>query len=87
VDVWNLTCPAGPFDLSFIPSGTGGYDDLARRARIVVVQGLETPIADLADIIRSKRTANWPKDLEALPALEEALRRLDMSGTRPEPSP
>jgi len=56
--VWNLICPAGPFDLSFMPSGTGGHDDLARRARIVVVEGLETPIAGLADIIRSKRAAN-----------------------------
>lgn len=73
--IWNLICPAGPFDLSLIPSGTDGYADLAQRARIVVVEGLETPLADLADVIRSKRAANRPKDLEVLPALEEAQRR------------
>jgi hypothetical protein len=85
--VWNLICPAGPFDLAFMPSGTGGYDDLARRARTVLADGLDTPIADLADIIRSKRAANRPKDLEALPDLEEALRRLDFSDSRAEPTP
>ena len=73
--VWNLICPAGPFDLSFTPSGTDGYIDLARNARIVVVEGIETPLADLADVVRSKRAANRPKDLAVLPALEEALRR------------
>lgn len=75
--IWNLICPAGPFDLSFIPSGTDGYSDLVRNARVVVVEGIETPLADLADVVRSKRAANRPKDLEVLPALEEALRRRD----------
>ncbi len=78
--IWNLICSAGPFDLSLIPSGTDGYADLAQRARIVVVEGLETPLADLADVIRSKRAANRPKDLEVLPALEEAQRRRDETG-------
>lgn len=75
VAVWNLICPAGPFDLALIPTGTAGYADLAQRARIVVVEGIQTPLADLADVIRSKRAANRPKDLEVLPALEEAQRR------------
>lgn len=69
--------PAGPFGLSFTPSGTDGYTDLARNARIATVEGIETPLADLADVVRSKRAANRPKDLEVLPALEEALRRRD----------
>ena len=73
--IWNLVCPAGPFDLSFVPSGTDGYSDLVKHARVVVVGGLETPLAELADIVRSKRATNRPKDLEVLPALEEALRR------------
>ena len=66
--MWNLICPAGPFDISFVPDGTAGFADLAGHARIVVFDGLETPLADLADIIRSKRAANRPKDLEVLPA-------------------
>jgi hypothetical protein len=78
---WNLICPAGPFDVSLTPSGTGGYADIARNARIVIVDGIETPLADLADVIRSKRAANRPKDIEMLPALEEALRRRDRAQT------
>jgi hypothetical protein len=29
VGVWNLICAHGEFDLSFTPSGTDGYEDLA----------------------------------------------------------
>jgi hypothetical protein len=75
--VWNLICRYGPFDVSVMPSGTDGYPDLARRARVVTVEGVDAPLADLADIIRSKRAADRPKDRETLPALEEALRRRD----------
>jgi hypothetical protein len=76
-DTWNLICPAGPFDVTLRPSGTEGYDDLARRARVVTVNGVDTPLADLADVVRSKRAADRRKDVEVLPALEEALRRRD----------
>jgi hypothetical protein len=75
---WNLICRHGPIDISIRPSGTGGYDDLADRARVVAVQGIDTPLADLADIIRSKRAADRPKDRLTLPGLEEALRRRDL---------
>ena len=54
---------------------------LADRARVVTVQGIDTPLADLADIIRSKRAAGRPKDRLTLPQLEEALRRRD-AGTQ-----
>jgi len=71
---WNLVCPLGELDLSFVPSGTGGYDDLITKARIVRVHGVEAPIADLADIIRSKEAAGRTKDIQRLPALYEHLR-------------
>ena len=74
---WNLLCRHGPFDISITPSGTEGFVDLAQRARIVTVDGVEAPLADLADIIRSKRAAGRPKDHAVLPSLEEALRRRD----------
>jgi hypothetical protein len=64
--IWNLICRHGPLDISMQPAGTDGYADLAERARVVDVEGLAVPIADLADIVRSKRAANRP---------EEALRR------------
>ena len=73
--LWNLICRHGPIDLAIEPSGTTGYSDLALRARVVVVEGVETPLADLEDIVRSKRAADRPKDRLSLPALEEALRR------------
>jgi hypothetical protein len=74
---WNLICSAGPLDISIIPAGTEGYADFAQHARVVIVNEVETPLADLADVIRSKRAANRPKDIEVLPALVEALRRRD----------
>lgn len=33
--IWNLTTPFGEFDLSFVPSGTEGYNDLARHAHLL----------------------------------------------------
>jgi hypothetical protein len=87
VETWNLVCPAGPFDVSLVPSGTDGYADFAQHARVVIIDGIETPLADLRDVIRSKRAANRPKDLEVLPALEEALRRRDSRRTIADGSP
>jgi len=73
VDVWNLTCTFGEFDISFNPSGTGGYEDLVRTALKVDVRGEQMPVASLEDIIRSKEAAGRPKDFRALPALQERL--------------
>jgi len=63
----NLTSPAGDFDLSFASSGTERDDDLIAHARTVLVGDVEAKIADLADVIRSKRAAGRQKDLEVLP--------------------
>jgi hypothetical protein len=75
--MWNLTSPHGDFDLTFVPAGTEGYTDLARRARVVSLGGVDAPLADLADVVRSKETAGREKDLRVLPLLREALRRRD----------
>ncbi len=69
----NLTCKFGELDISFKPSGTGGYEDLVRSALRVDVRGEQMPVASLADIIRSKEAAARPKDFTALPALQERL--------------
>ncbi len=72
--VWNLTCAHGEFDLSFVPSGTEGYDDLVLQAlRVALPGGGEMAVASLADVIRSKRAAGRQKDLRALPALQRRL--------------
>ena len=39
--------------------------------------GVEVPVASLADIIRSKEAAGRPKDLAALPMLRELQLALD----------
>ncbi|MHB1486649.1 MAG: hypothetical protein ACYCS7_07810 [Acidimicrobiales bacterium] len=70
--MWNLQCSYGFFDITFEPAG-GGYDHLAVRARVVTVRGVEIPVADLADVVVSKRLANRPKDQLVLPQLDQAL--------------
>jgi hypothetical protein len=74
--MWNLQCRHGAFDINFQPSG-GGYDHLAPRARVVTVRGVAFPVADLADIVASKKLANRPKDQQVLPALTQALQDRD----------
>lgn len=71
--VWSLVTRAGRLDISFVPSGTGGYPDLIRDAETVTLYGIEVRVASLADIIRSKQAANRPKDQRVLPTLREIL--------------
>jgi hypothetical protein len=72
----NLVTDAGDVDVAFEPSGTSGYADLARNAVTIDVDGVAVSIASLEDVIRSKTAANRPKDLAALPILQEVLRQL-----------
>jgi hypothetical protein len=68
--VWNLICPLGEFDISFVPSGiAGGYEELAVRAHRMRVDSVDVMVADLSDVIRSKEAAGRPKDLQVLPIL------------------
>jgi hypothetical protein len=79
VQMWNLVTRAGDLDISLVPSGTTGYDDLRRDAVTVEIHGRRMRVASLADVIRSKEAAGRPKDRLALPVLrrilEEAMRR------------
>src|SRR2546426_5870858 len=73
VELVNLTTKFGDLDVAFMPAGTAGYDDLN------IVQydlgDLVVPVAALADIIRSKESANRPRDRAALPTLRALLAR------------
>lgn len=71
----NLVTAHGELDLTFSPSGTDGYPDLARDAVLLPVGSVQVRIASLADVIRSKTAAGRGKDLAALPE----LRRLAAS--------
>jgi hypothetical protein len=71
--VWNLVTPHGDLDISFVPTGTRGYADLANDATDVDIFGLVVAVSSLADVIRSKQAANRPKDQRVLPVLREIL--------------
>jgi hypothetical protein len=73
VRVWNLTTKYGDLDISFEPSGTTGYKDLARDATRLTIDGVDIPVASLADVVRSKEAAGRPKDQLTLPTLRRML--------------
>lgn len=75
VGVWNLTTRYGDLDISLVPSGTRGYEDLRRDAVEVQLRGVTVLLASLADIVRSKDAAGRDKDRRALPVLRELLAR------------
>jgi len=71
--VWNLRTPHGDLDISFVPNGTTGFDDLDADAEDVTIHGVQVRVASLADVIHSKQAANRPKDQRVLPTLREIL--------------
>jgi len=74
-DIWNLITAAGRLDIAFKPSGTEGYDDLARHAEHFTIYGGELLAARLEDILRSKEAANRPKDRQDVAVIREMLKR------------
>ncbi len=71
--LWNLVTDAGRLDLAFTPSGTDGFDDLARTAVHFEVFGTTILAASLPDIIRSKEAAGRPQDRQDVVVLREML--------------
>jgi hypothetical protein len=74
-NVWNLATDGGRLDLIFQPSGTTGYDDLARSAITYQAFGIELRAASLEDILRSKLASNRPQDQQDVIVLTEMLKR------------
>jgi hypothetical protein len=74
-NLWNLVTDAGRLDLVFKPSGTQGYDDLARSAITYEAFGVEVRAASLKDILRSKLASNRPQDQQDVIVLTEMLKR------------
>ena len=72
-DMWNLVTDHGRLDVTFVPSGTTGYEDLARDAVHLVILGVDVDVASLADVIRSKEAAGREKDRVVLPVLRRIL--------------
>jgi len=75
VDMLNLTCSAGDFDIVFSPAGSpAGYEDLAPHSVLITIGDQDIRVAGLADVVRSKEEAGREKDIRALPALRRHLR-------------
>ncbi|TME79227.1 MAG: nucleotidyltransferase [Chloroflexi bacterium] len=73
-DAFTLSTDIGWIDLLGTPSGTEGYEDLARTAEAFTLFGYRVLVASIEDLIRMKRAAGRPKDLllvEELGALLE----------------
>ena len=73
-DAFTLATNVGSLDLLAVPSGTSGFDDLARTADVFSLFGHRVLVASVDDLIRMKRAAGRPKDLlvlEELGALRE----------------
>ena len=82
----NLRTAYRDCDLTFTPAGFHrGYDDLIAGASERRIGDITVKVAALDDIIRSKATANRPKDQEALPELEDLARRLRQDPVRQPP--
>jgi hypothetical protein len=64
-------------------SGLGNFREEHARSRVVSVEGIRLRVLPLDRILASKRAANRPKDLAAIPALEEALAATEDEDTTP----
>lgn len=77
---FTLTTTSGPIDLLGEIVGGGGYDDLLPHSTVVQAFDADIRLLDLPWLIKVKRAAGRPKDLEViaeLEALQEELRRAE----------
>ena len=70
---FTLVTTAGDLDVFGEVTGNGTYDALLPGTRAQVVFGLEVRFVDLETLIRLKRAAGRPKDLERIAELEAIL--------------
>lgn len=78
-EVTRILTRSGPLNVILTPSGTGGYDDLRRKAiREPLGFGVRTTLASLDDIIRTTAAHAGKKAGEQLPRLR---RLLDLAQT------
>jgi predicted nucleotidyltransferase len=67
---FTLTTSLGPIDLFGEITGGGGYEELQPQSIRLSLFGTEVDCLDLEPLIKVKRAAGRPKDLEALAELE-----------------
>jgi hypothetical protein len=64
-----FSMPGFEWRVSFVPSGTEGWEDLSVHAIGIDIDGTHVNVAALDDIIRSKEAADRLKDRLILPSL------------------
>lgn len=67
----NLTCEFGEFDILFEAAGIQDFRGLEERSLSVLVGRTETQVASVEDIAQSKRAAGRIKDLKVLQVFEK----------------
>lgn len=82
--IWNglnftLTTSLGAVDLLGEITGGGGYDDLLPHSVRLHLFGVECFCLGLERLIRVKRAAGRPKDLEAIAELEAILEERQLN--------
>jgi predicted nucleotidyltransferase len=74
---FTLTTTIGDIDLLGEITGGGGYDDLLPHCEEMEFFGRSSKCLDLPSLIRVKRAAGRPKDLEAIAELEALIEERD----------
>jgi hypothetical protein len=82
-DAFTFTTDVGWLDIFGAPSGSHGYEDLARTADRYALFGHDVLVASLEDLIRMKRAAGRAKDLIAAENLGALREEIDGSSDRP----
>lgn len=75
MEMLNLTCAAGDFDIVFAPAAApGGFDDLAGSSVRARVGDEEVALASLEDVLRSKEEVGREKDVRAALVIRSHLK-------------
>jgi hypothetical protein len=80
---FTLTTSLGDIDLLGEITGSGTYDDLVETSLWLELFGIRCRCIGLETLIRAKRAAGRPTDLEAIAELEAIRRLTDPSDRRP----
>lgn len=67
---FTLTTDAGDLDLLGEMSGAGTYEDVVSQSTELPFRGIVFRVVDLETLIKAKRAAGRPKDLDAIAELE-----------------
>jgi hypothetical protein len=73
----NLTCEFGEFDILFKATGIPDFLGLQERSLSILVGRTETRVASVEDIAQSKRAAGRVKDLKVLHVFERFVKDRD----------